>query len=87
MAEPTTSVSGEAELAHQGVGWSCGRTLDCSDESMLMAISSFSLGTLVLVLDSSPQACGGVEYSFGCFSGWEDSKGLGLLFVAHSMSR
>ena len=39
----------EAELAHLGVGWSCSRALDCSDESMLMTINSSSSGTLVLV--------------------------------------
>ena len=44
---------------------------------MLMTISS-SLGTLVLVPDSSPRAYGGVEYSFEGFSEWEDSEGLGL---------
>ena len=32
----------------------CGRIFDRSDESTLMVISSFSLGTLVLVLDNSP---------------------------------
>ena len=71
--------SSEVEPAHLGVGWSCNRALDCLDESMLMTISSSSLGTLVLVPDSSPRACGGVENSFGCFSEWEDSDGLGLL--------
>ena len=71
--------SGEAELAHLGVGWSCSRTLDCSDESMLMVISSSSSGTLVLVPDSSLRAYEGVEYSFGGFSKQEDSEGLGLL--------
>ena len=40
------------ELAHLGVGWSCSRTLDYSDESMLMVISSSSSGTLVLVPDT-----------------------------------
>ena len=48
---------------------------------MLMIISSSSLGTLVLVPDSSPQNYGGVEYSFGGFFEWEDSKGLGLLLL------
>ena len=46
---------------------------------MLMTISSSSLGTLVLVPNSSPRACGGVEYSFRGFSEWEDSEGLGLI--------
>jgi len=46
---------------------------------MLMIISSPYLGTLVLVPDSSPQAYGGVEYSFGGFFKREDPKGLGLL--------
>ena len=64
---------------HLGVDWSCSHALDCLDESMLMTISSSSLGTLVLVPDSSPRACGGVEYSFGGFSKQEDSEGLGLL--------
>ena len=64
---------------HIGVRWSCSRALDYSDESMLMIISSSSSGTLVLVPDSSPRACGGVEYSFGGFSEWEDSDGIGLL--------
>ena len=45
---------------------------------MLMVINSSSLGTLVLIPDSSPRACGGVEYSFGGFSKREDSEGLGL---------
>jgi len=71
---------------HLGVDWSCSRALDCSNESMLMTISSSSLGTLVLVPNSSPRACGGVEYSFRGFSEWEDSEGLGLLFVAHGVS-
>ena len=66
------------ELAHLGVGWSYSHALDCSDESMWMVISS-SLGTLVLVLDSSPRACGGVEYTFRGFFKREDSEGLGLL--------
>ena len=44
--------SGEAELAHLGVDWSCSHALDCSDESMLMVISSSSSGTLVLVPDN-----------------------------------
>jgi len=35
-----------------GVGWSYSRALDCLDESMLMVISSSSLGTLVLVPDT-----------------------------------
>ena len=63
---------GEAELVHLGVGWRCSRALDCSDKSMLMVIISSSLGTLVLVPDSSPRACRGVEYSFGGFSEQED---------------
>ena len=42
--------------------------------------------SLISIPDSSPRACGGVEYSFGGFSGWEDSEGLGLLFVARSVS-
>ena len=46
------SVSGEVEFAHLGVGWSCSCALDCSDESMLMVISSSSPGTLVLVPDN-----------------------------------
>ena len=78
-------MSGEAELAHLGVGWSYSCALDCLDESMLMVISSSSLGTLVLVPDSSPRAYGGVEYSFRGFSEWEDSEGLAL-FVAHGMT-
>ena len=87
--------SGEAKPAPRGrarrsphtwVVWSYSRALDCSDESMLMTISSSSLGTLVLVSNSSPRACGGVEYSFGGFSRWEDSEGLCFLFVAHIMS-
>ena len=73
--------SDEAELVHLGLGWSCSRALDCSDESMLMVISSSSLGTLVLVPDSSPRAYRGVEYSFGGFSQREDSEGLGLLLL------
>ena len=40
------------ELTRLGVGWSYGHTLDYSDESMLMIISSSSLGTLVLVPDN-----------------------------------
>ena len=72
---------GEAELVHPGVGWSCNRALDCSDESMLMVISSSSSGTLVLVPNSSPRAYGGVEYSFGGFFEQEDSKGFGLLLL------
>ena len=71
--------SGKAELAHLGVDWSCSRPLDCLDESMLMIISFSYLGTLVLVPNSSPRACDGVEDSFGGFSEWEDSEGLGLL--------
>ena len=63
------------ELVHPGVGWSCSYALDCSEESMLMVISSSSSCTLVLVPDSSPRTCGGVEYSFGGFSEWEDSEG------------
>ena len=68
------------------VGSSRSRALDCSDESMLMVISSSSSGTLVLVPDSSPRACGGVENSVGGFSEREDSDGLGLLFVAHGVT-
>ena len=49
---PPTQRSGEAEPAHLGVGWSCSRTLNYSDESMLMTISSSSLDTLVLVPDT-----------------------------------
>ena len=64
-----------------GVCWSCSRALDCSDESMLMTVSSSSSGTLELVPDSSPQACGGVDYSFGGFFEQEDSKGLGPLLL------
>ena len=45
---------------------------------MLMTISSSSLGTLLLVHDSSPRAYGGVEYSFEGFFEREDSEGLGL---------
>jgi len=45
--------SGEAEFAHLEVGWSCNRALDCSDESILMVISSSSSGTLVLVPDTN----------------------------------
>ena len=78
-AKPAASGSGEAEPAHLGVGWSYSRALDCSDESMLMSISSSSSGTLVLVPDSSLRAYGGVEYSFRGFSEWDDSEGLGLL--------
>ena len=65
--------------AHLRVGWSCSRALDCSDESMLMVMSSSSLGTLVLVPDSSPRAYGGVEYSFEGFFERGDSEGLSLL--------
>ena len=72
-------VSVEAELAHLGIGWSYSHALDYSDESTLMVISSSSLGTLILVPDSSPRACGGLEYSFEGFSEQEDSEGLGLL--------
>jgi len=74
------SVSGETEPP-SGVGWSCSHALDCSDESMLMVISSSSSGTLVLVSDSSPRAYGGVEYSFRGFFKREDSEGLGLLLL------
>ena len=80
-------VSGEAELAHLGVGWSCSHALDCSDESILMVISSSSSGTLVLIPDSSPRARGGVEYSFGGFSEWEDFEGLGLLLLPTACPR
>ena len=52
-AKPMASRSSEAEPA--------------LDELMLMTISLFSSGTLVLVPDSSPRACGGVEYSFKRF--------------------
>ena len=44
--------TGEVGLALLGMGWSYSRALGCSDESMLMIISSFSLGTLVLVPDT-----------------------------------
>ena len=71
--------SSKAEPTHLGVGWCCSHTLDCSDESMLMVISSSSSCTIVLVPDSSPRAYEGVEYSVGGFFKWEDSKGLGLL--------
>ena len=54
---------------------------------MLMVISSSSLGTLVLVPDSSPRAYGGVEYSFGGFSEWEDYEGLGLLLLPTACPR
>ena len=47
--------SGKVEPTHLGVGWSCSHALDCSDELMLMTISSSSSGTLVLVPDSSPE--------------------------------
>ena len=67
--------SGEAELVHLGFSWSYSHALDCSNESMLMVISSSSSGTLVLVPDSSPRECGGVEYSFGGFFDREDSEG------------
>ena len=40
------------ELLHLRVGWSYSHALDCSDESMLMVISSSSLGTRVLVSDT-----------------------------------
>ena len=80
-AEPAPQKSGEAEPAHLGVGWNCSRSLDCSDESMLMTISSSSPGTLVLVPDSSPRACRGVENSFGGFFEREDFEGLGLLLL------
>ena len=71
--------SDEVEPVHLGVDWGRSRALICSDASMLMVISPSSSGTLVLVPDSSPRACGGVEYSFGGFSEQEDSEGLGLL--------
>ena len=48
---------------------------------MLIVISFSSLGTLVLVLDSSPQDREGVEHSFKGFSEREDSKDLGLLLL------
>ena len=50
--EPTTSGSGEAKLARLGIGWSCSRALDCSDESMSMAINFSYSGTLVLIPDT-----------------------------------
>ena len=81
------SVSSEAELAHLGIGWSCSHALDCLDKSMLMVISSSSSGTLVLVLDSSPQAYGGVEYFYGGFFKLEDSEGLGLLLLPTACPR
>ena len=37
---------------HLGVGWSYSHALDYLDESMLMTISSFSSGTLILVPDT-----------------------------------
>ena len=46
--EPTALRLGDVEPVCLGVRWSCSRTLDCSDESMLMVISSSSLGTLVI---------------------------------------
>ena len=52
--EPPTQRLDEAEPVNLGVGWSCSHTLDCSDESMLITISSSSLGTLVLVPDRIP---------------------------------
>ena len=55
-ASPPTQRLGEAEPVHLGVDWSYSRALDCSDESVLMTISSSSSGTLVLVPDSSPRA-------------------------------
>ena len=67
------------ELAHLGVGWSCSRTLDYL-RFLSMVISS-SLGTLVLVPDSSPRAYEGVEYSFGDFSKSEDSESPDLLLL------
>ena len=60
-AKIEASGSGEVEPAPEverggarapGVGWSYSHALDCSDESMLMTISSSSLGTLVLVPDN-----------------------------------
>ena len=63
----------------RGVDWSCIHTLDYLNELILMVISSSSLGTLVLVPASSTRAYGGVEHSFGGFSEWDDSEGLGLL--------
>ena len=54
-ASPPTQRLGEAEPVHLGVDWSYSRALDCSDESILMIISSSSSGTLVLVPDSSPE--------------------------------
>ena len=49
-----TRVPEEVELVRLGVGWPCSSALDCSDESMSMVVSSSSLGTLVLVPNSSP---------------------------------
>ena len=71
--------SSKAEPAHLGVGWSYSHALDCSNELMLMTISSSTSGTLVLVPDSSRRTYGGVEYSFGGFSERGDSEGFGLL--------
>ena len=79
--EPTPEV-GRGGARAPGVERSCRRALDCSVESMLMTISSSSLGTLVLVSDSSPRACGGVEYSFVGFFGWRDFEGFDLLLLA-----
>ena len=56
------SGSGEAELAHLEIGRSYSHTLDCLDELSSSTISPSSLGTLVLAIDSSPRAFGGVEY-------------------------
>ena len=55
---------GRGEAHAPRVGWSYSHAFDSSDESMLMTISSSSLGTLVLVPDSSPRAYGGAENSF-----------------------
>ena len=61
-AELAASRSGETEPAPRvgrggayglRIGWSCSRTLDCSDESMLMTIRSSSSGVLVLVPDTT----------------------------------
>jgi hypothetical protein len=67
---PAPKRSGEAEPAPKGSG-ETGAALRGSDETvvtslivwaclMLVTISSFSTGTLILVLDNSPRACGEV---------------------------
>jgi hypothetical protein len=63
--EPVPEGSGEPETPSVRQDWAATTLMIVPDGLRLMSFNSCLMGTLILIPDSSPRACGGVGHSTG----------------------